>query len=101
MRVYRGCGLTKDAAYLRGLVEILDYLHRGGDIEPLLVGKIAADHVPLIQELRLRKVLGPPPLRPRYMEEARVADKLQQLRQGRSVLQLVEVKSDENRIRRQ
>ena len=41
MRVYRGGGFTKDAVYLRGLVEILDYLGQGGTLEPLFVGKIA------------------------------------------------------------
>ena len=42
MRLYRGGGLTKDAVYLRGLISVLDYLSKGGDMESLLVGKIAA-----------------------------------------------------------
>ena len=42
MRTYRSGGLTKDAVYLRGLRQILDYLAGGGDLEPLFVGKIAA-----------------------------------------------------------
>lgn len=101
MRVYRGGGLTKDAVYLRGLVEILEYLRRGGELEPLLVGKIAADHVPLIRELQLRQVLHAPPWRPRYMGNPQTAERLRPLRDGRTVLQLVEGKADENRIRRQ
>ena len=67
MRVYRGGGLTKDAVYLRGLQTILKYLGGGGDIEPLFVGKMAAEHIPVIQELQFRQVLGPPAVRPRYM----------------------------------
>ena len=101
MRVYRGRGLTKDAVYLRGLAEILQYLGRGGELEPLLVGKIAADHIPLIRELRLRQVLDAPPLRPRYMEGLRTGQRLERLRQGLTVPELLEVKSHENRIRRQ
>ena len=56
-RVYRGGGLTKDAIYLRGLVHMLDYLRDGGQIDPLLVGKIAEEHIPIIQELQWRNVL--------------------------------------------
>ena len=100
-RVYRAGGLTKDAVYLRGLLEISEYLRRGGDIEPLFVGKIAADHIPLIRELRLRKVLDAPPLRPRYLNDSRTLPRLERLRQGLSVLQLIEGKYDENRVRRQ
>ena len=54
MRIYRGGGLTKDAVYLRGLIQILEYLKSGGELDPLFVGKIAADHIPFIKELQLR-----------------------------------------------
>ena len=40
---------------------LLDYLRDGGELEPLFVGKIAADHVPIIGELQWRKVLRDPP----------------------------------------
>lgn len=100
-RVYRGGGLTKDAVYLRGLVEILRYLADGGDLEPLFVGKIAVEHVPLIRELMLREVLRTPPLRPRYMELPGVAEKLKRLRQGLTVLDLIQGRIDENRVRRE
>jgi len=89
MRTFRGGGLTKDAVYLRGLVEILDYLHNDGQLDPLFVGKIAAQHIPLIQELQHRKVLGPPKLQPRYLEMAGVHDRLNNLRNGVTVSQLV------------
>jgi uncharacterized protein (TIGR02421 family) len=68
MRVYRGGGLTKDAVYLRGLLTVLDYIRGGGDLQPLLVGKIAAAHIPMVRELQFRKVLKPPPLTPRYIQ---------------------------------
>jgi uncharacterized protein (TIGR02421 family) len=90
MRVYRGGGLTKDAAYLRGLAGILNHLRGGGPLEPLLVGKVAAEHIPLIEELRHRQVLRAPPLRPRYLDNPQAADKLRRLRQGLTVPQLVE-----------
>ena len=90
MRVYRGGGLTKDASYLRGLVEVLKYLGDGGDLEPLLSGKIAADHIPLVEELRFRNILRPPPLRPRYLDLPQVAQGMAYVRSGVSVLQLIQ-----------
>ena len=51
MRLYRGGGLTKDAVYLRGLLQILRYLREGGELEPLFIGKVASAHLPLISEL--------------------------------------------------
>jgi uncharacterized protein (TIGR02421 family) len=89
MRVFRGGGLTKDIVYLRGLVGVLDYLRDGGALDPLLVGKLGPDHVPIIEELQWRKVLVPPPLRPRYLDDPRAVDRLEDLRRGVSVLELV------------
>ena len=88
MRTYRGGGLTKDAVYLQGLVAILDYLRGGGQLDPLFVGKIAAEHIPLIQELQHRKVLKPPTLRPRYLEMPGVLERLDKTRNGVNVVDL-------------
>lgn len=89
MRTYRSGGLTKDAVYLRGLIGVLDYLKKGGAFEPLFVGKIAAEHIPIIQELQWRKVLKPAPLRPRYMENPSIERKFNALRKEVSVLGLI------------
>jgi uncharacterized protein (TIGR02421 family) len=93
IRIYRGGGLVKDAIYLRGLVELLKYLKEGGELEPLFVGKIASDHVPVIQELQYRHVLKPAPLRPRYLDDPGVADKLSKLNNGLEPLELIERKT--------
>ena len=90
MRVYRGGGLTKDVVYLRGLRSLVRYLRRGGEVRPLLVGKLALDHVPIVRELQYRKVLGPTPLEPRYLERRDTADRLARVRGGDgSLLHLV------------
>ena len=68
VRVYRGGGFVKDAAYLRGLTAVFDYLRGGGDLRTLLTGKIALEHVGLIQELQRRRILKPPALLPRWLE---------------------------------
>lgn len=88
MRTFRAGGLTKDAVYLRGLIEMLDYLRAGGRMEPLFVGKIATEHIPLIEELTHRHVLHPPPLQPRYLQNPQAIERLEDLRDGRTVLQL-------------
>ena len=75
-RVFRGGGLTKDAAYLRGLAEVLKYLQSGGAIEPMLVGKYGAEHLPLVQELLRRKALRPPPLKPGYLSDPQAVQRL-------------------------
>ncbi len=90
MRTYRGGGLTKDAVYLRGLLQILRYLREGGDLEPLFVGKVASAHLPLIAELRARGVIQPPILRPRYLENPKALLRLERLRAGRKLLELLQ-----------
>ena len=89
MRTYRGGGLTKDAVYLRGLGQILDYLSSGGRLEPLFIGKIAVNHIPIVRELRWRGVLREPPLTPRYMNEPEALQRLQYLQGGVSVIDLL------------
>ena len=89
LRAFRGGGLTKDAIYLRGLRELLEYLRNGHSVEPLYAGKIALEHVPLIQELRRRGIVGPPEQLPRFWDDAATAPRLEMCRQY-SLLELVE-----------
>lgn len=92
MRIFRGGGLTKDAVYLRGLVQILKYLGGGGELEPLLVGKIATQHIPIVRELQWRGVLRDPPLTPRYLSLPAALERLERVRKGASVLELIDLK---------
>ena len=87
-RVFRGGGLTKDAVYLQGLIGLLKYLHDGGSVEPLIIGKFAANHVPIIEELRWREVLRPAPLRPRYLDNADAQRRLAAARNGIDLVEL-------------
>lgn len=90
MRVHRGGGLTKDAVYLRGLQAILRYVQKGGDLNPLLVGKLAVEHIPIINELQYRNVLKPAPIVPRYMQDTDALARLEGLRGSNgSVVDLV------------
>lgn len=90
MRLYRSGGYTKDAVYLRGLLRVMDYLRQGGDIEPLFLGKFGMEHLPIINELQSREVLKRPVIRAHYLDLPETAKRLQKLRDGVSVLKLVE-----------
>lgn len=92
LRIYRGGGLTKDACYLRGLRDILRHIGSGGELEPLFVGKIATQHIPIVRELQWRGFVREPPFVPRYMSRPDALDRLDRLRQGMSVLDLIEPK---------
>lgn len=90
-RAYRGGGFTKDAVYLRGLVELLAYLGDGGRLEPLFIGKLKLDYVPMIDELTERGILRPAPLTPRWYRDDAAAGhpKLRLLENGLSVFDLL------------
>jgi len=88
VRVYRGGGFTKDAVYLRGLVQVLNLLASGEELQPLFVGKIARHHVPLVRELQWRKVLQPAPLVPRVLSIPEAQERLERLKEGKTVVDL-------------
>ncbi|MBC8551948.1 MAG: flavohemoglobin expression-modulating QEGLA motif protein [Candidatus Brocadiales bacterium] len=89
LRIFRGGGFTKDMVYLRGLIKLLDYIKKGGDLDILFVGKFALSHVRLIQELQLRHVLGPPPLRPSYLNDPKARERLGKVRNGITLLEII------------
>ena len=89
-RIFRGGGLIKDAIYLRGLIKLLTHLKKGGNIGVLFCGKIALDHVQIIQELQAREILSEFPHVTRYMQSTDVDRKLTALREGLNVFDLVE-----------
>jgi uncharacterized protein (TIGR02421 family) len=89
MRAHRSGGLTKDAVYLRGLVQLLDYLRDDGDLDPLYLGKVALRHVPALRELRWREFLKSAPLTPRHLGTAAARDRLARIRGGITVHELI------------
>jgi uncharacterized protein (TIGR02421 family) len=90
IRVVVGGGSVKDAIYLRGITRILEALAEGGSLEVLLVGKMALDHIPLIQDLLDREVLSAPWIRPRWLDVPGAQERLDRLREGASVTDLYE-----------
>ncbi len=88
MRVYRGGGLTKDAVYLKGLLNVIEYIKQGRDITQLLVGKIRQDYLPIVEELMHRQLLKPSPLRPKYLEEPYIT-KITEIKKEGSVFKMI------------
>lgn len=89
-RVYRGGGFTKDAIYLRGLIALLKGLSEGLDLDSLFMGKIGRHHLHLVRELQWRQVLKPAPLSPLVLKTRQAKERLKKIRQGVSVLDLLE-----------
>jgi uncharacterized protein (TIGR02421 family) len=90
IRVVVGGGSVKDAIYLRGITRILEALAEGSSLDVLFVGKLALDHIPLIQDLLDREVLQAPWVRPRWLDVPGAQERLDKLRAGASVMDLYE-----------
>jgi uncharacterized protein (TIGR02421 family) len=90
IRVVVGGGSVKDAIYLQGIARLLEALAEGTSLDVLFVGKLALDHIPLIQDLLDREVLDPPWVRPRWLDVPGAQERLDRLREGASVTDLYE-----------
>lgn len=88
-RIHQGGGCTKDIIYLRGLIQLMDYLKNGEKLEPLYVGKIALKHVPFMEELHHRNILRPIPLQPRFLQHQDAMKRLQLVKDGITVENLI------------
>ena len=88
MRVFRGGGYTKDAIYLKGLKQVLDYVKSGGELSHLYAGKYAMEHLPLIEELEHLRILKQPVL-PEFLLAAGAKEKLKKIKKGIDLNELV------------
>ncbi len=90
-RIFRGGGLIKDAIYLRGLIDLIQYIKDGGDLELLFIGKIGLQHISLIEELIHRGILYKPPLVPKFLSNEESLKRLEKLKtEISSVVELTE-----------
>ena len=69
MRVYRAGGFTKDAIYLRGLLNLLRHVEAGGELDLFFLGKFAFEDLPLITDLNERGLLAPPRIMPPWLKD--------------------------------
>ncbi|MCL6261010.1 flavohemoglobin expression-modulating QEGLA motif protein [Aquiflexum sp. TKW24L] len=84
MRVHRGGGYTKDSIYLKGLIQVLDFIQKGGDLSLLFGGKFALEHLPLIEELTHVRILKKPML-PSYLDSEESKLRLERIKAGMSL----------------
>jgi uncharacterized protein (TIGR02421 family) len=90
MRIFRGGGYTKDMIYLRGFLRLLDYLAGDGKLELLYCGKIAMEHLHLVEEMHWRRVLRPIALKPRYLTDRLPRRRLDALRKDATLEHILE-----------
>ena len=88
-RIMQGGGFTKDISYFKGLLQLREYLIDGGELQPLLGGKFALEHMPIITELQDRRVLKPVNLVPRYFKTDETEKRLKQIREGLALSQMI------------
>lgn len=81
MRVHRGGGYTKDSIYLKGLMQVLAYIQKGGELSLLFGGKFALEHLPLIEELTHLRILKKPML-PAYLSSVGAEERLAKIKAG-------------------
>lgn len=77
MRVYRAGGHTKDAMYLRGLLDILAHLREGGRLDRLFLGKFALHDLPHVRELDERGLLRPPRLTSHWLLDPGATERIE------------------------
>ncbi len=88
MRVHRGGGYTKDAIYLKGLIQVLNFIKDGGDITHLYGGKFALEHLTLIEELVHLRILKKPFL-PAYLSTGEAREKIKRIKNGIHLKELI------------
>lgn len=80
VRAMRGGGLTKDAVYLSGLRDLVEYLNDGGEFALLFVGKFALSHQRVMDQLIEECWVTPAELMPRYLTSPAAERRLEQCR---------------------
>lgn len=88
-RIMQGGGFTKDISYLKGLLQVREHIQEGGELGPLLTGKFALEHMPIITELKERRVLKPVNLMPRYLNSEETISKIRKIREGIPLSQMI------------
>lgn len=88
-RIMQGGGFLKDIIYLKGLVSLRKYLMKGGNLEPLLIGKFSLEHYNVVRELYERHILKDTHIRPRYLEYESTQRKLDLIRRGLPIHEMI------------
>ena len=80
VRAKRGGGLSKDALYLKGVIEVLAYFKQGGKLDTLLIGKYDLKHREQIEQLLNEGIIKPAALIPKFFHESKTKERLDKLK---------------------
>lgn len=89
MRVFRGGGFTKDAIYLKGFLDVIDYVACGETLETLLVGKISFSDIEITRELLWRKILSPAKVLPNYLNTTQAMQRIRHIRENTNRVEVI------------
>jgi hypothetical protein len=89
MRVWRSGGLTKDAIYLRGLQELVEYMTRGRDLDFLWTGKLPLVDLPLAESLSNEGSLGRAAILPAFLHNEDARQRLKTVAANEGLRQLI------------
>jgi uncharacterized protein (TIGR02421 family) len=89
MRVWRSGGLTKDAIYLRGLQEVVEYVARGRDLDFLWRGKLALVDLALAESLSDTGTLGRAAILPSFLHNEDARKRLKTVAANEGLHQLI------------
>lgn len=78
----------KDAGYLQGLVDVVGYVRRGGDLDRLTVGQVPLSALTALARLGQRGVVTAPVLRPRHLGAPGARRRLEHVRRGAPIIEL-------------
>lgn len=88
-RVFRSGGFAKDAIYLEGFRDVIELVASGAPLGPFWLGKIAAAHVPAIEELLQRGLVQPPRFTPLFLEDEESVKRISELSRTKSFPEIV------------
>jgi len=89
LRAFRSGGMTKDAIYLRGLLDLVDHVRGGNTLDLFLLGKFSLADLPLVQDLESRRILRPPRIEAHWLTDPDNLANLQELSELTDSAQLV------------
>lgn len=94
MRVFRAGGYSKDASYLRGLLDLLAHVREGGSLDLFYLGKFSLQDLPLIEDLHRRGLLTEARIMPTYLSDPEAVERIQVAAHTDDLLTLIPSRPD-------
>ncbi len=89
MRIFRSGGFTKDALYLRGIIKLMDYIKKDGDLKMLFMGKFGFSDIHFVKELLYRGTVNNPELIPLHLQTEKALEKISKIKKGMDIFEFI------------